>query len=161
MQNTNIFLKLKGIDGESKDTKHSNWIQLDSFSWGATQPSSSQLGKGISVSGAQIDHVHVRAPVSPASPKLMKACATGEHIDDAKIVFCKAGGDQLEYMTVTLTFVMVTNYRLSAATSSELPMDDFSLAFNKIEIEYAPQDDKGKLGAKVKNSFDVKANKAT
>ena len=33
-----MFLKLDGINGESKDEKHAKEIDLLAFSWGASQP---------------------------------------------------------------------------------------------------------------------------
>ena len=35
-------------------------------------------------------------------------------------------------------------------------MDSFSLSYNKIEMEYLEQDEKGKLGKPSKMSFDIK-----
>ena len=40
------FLKIKGIQGESKDAKHTNEIDIHSFSWGASQPGSFAHGSG-------------------------------------------------------------------------------------------------------------------
>ncbi|MBV8585847.1 MAG: type VI secretion system tube protein Hcp, partial [Verrucomicrobia bacterium] len=34
------FLKIDGIEGESKDSKHQNEIEIGSFSFGATQTGS-------------------------------------------------------------------------------------------------------------------------
>ncbi len=36
MAAVDYFLKIDGIQGESQDKTHKNEIQLDSFSWGAT-----------------------------------------------------------------------------------------------------------------------------
>ena len=38
----NYFLKLDGIQGESRDAKHKGEIELESFSWGET----SSVGRG-------------------------------------------------------------------------------------------------------------------
>lgn len=32
------FIKFDGIDGESLDAKHKNWVDVLSFSWGVSQP---------------------------------------------------------------------------------------------------------------------------
>ena len=32
------FLKIATIDGESTDSKHEKWIEVLSYSWGASQP---------------------------------------------------------------------------------------------------------------------------
>jgi type VI secretion system secreted protein Hcp len=41
-----FFLKIDGIDGESKDSKHKGEIDIESFSWGATQTGTSHAGGG-------------------------------------------------------------------------------------------------------------------
>jgi type VI secretion system secreted protein Hcp len=41
------FLELDGIDGESKDSKHQDWIELGSFSFGATQTGSFSLQRSF------------------------------------------------------------------------------------------------------------------
>lgn len=43
---TDIFLKIDGVTGESRDSRHQGWIQIESFSWGATQPSGMETGSG-------------------------------------------------------------------------------------------------------------------
>ena len=41
-----IFLKLNGVEGESKDSKHPNEIQLETVSWGASNAASFNYGGG-------------------------------------------------------------------------------------------------------------------
>lgn len=33
-----MYLKVEGVTGESKDSNHTGWIDINSFSWGASQP---------------------------------------------------------------------------------------------------------------------------
>ena len=58
------FLKLDGIQGESVDSKHKDEIQIQSWSWGASQVSS-VAGPGGSGAG--------KADMSCVSPKLRPA----------------------------------------------------------------------------------------
>ena len=32
------FLQIAGVEGESMDSKHKGWIEVDSWSWGETRP---------------------------------------------------------------------------------------------------------------------------
>ena len=41
--------------------------------------------------------------MNKATPKLMKACANGAHIEDAILTCRKAGDKQQEYMTTSFT----------------------------------------------------------
>lgn len=35
---TDLYLKIDGINGESQDSNHKGWIDIDSFSWGQARP---------------------------------------------------------------------------------------------------------------------------
>ena len=43
---SDYLLKLEGIKGESVDVKHKDEIEIESFSWGATQPAAVVSGGG-------------------------------------------------------------------------------------------------------------------
>ena len=73
------FLKLDGIAGDSTDKQYSEWIELESFSWGATQ-TSTRGGGGAGKGKVEFQDLHFVVNFSKASPELFKRCATGEHI---------------------------------------------------------------------------------
>jgi len=103
---------------------------------------------------------HVVTRVNKASPKLMLACANGEHIKKAVLVCRKAGKDQQEYLKITFTDLLVSSYQTGGhANSDVVPMDQISLNFSKIEFEYKPQQPDGTLGAVVKSQYDLKQMK--
>src|SRR3982751_4148187 len=97
------FLKVEGIDGESHDSKHPGWIDIDSWSWGATQPGAHAAGGGGGAGKVAMQDFHFTMKVNKSSPKLMLACANGQHIPKAVLTCRKAGKDQQEYMKVTMT----------------------------------------------------------
>jgi len=41
-----MFLKVEGVTGESKDANHASWIDVLSFNWGAAQPGNMAVGGG-------------------------------------------------------------------------------------------------------------------
>ena len=51
-------------------------------------------------------------------------------------------------------------YHLSASTG-DVPMDEVSLRFAKVQIDYKPQKATGALGTAVHAGWDVKLNKET
>ena len=77
------FLKIDGVPGESADAKHKGEIQLESFSWGETNPGGGGMGGGGGAGKVQMQDLVVTMLVSKASPKLMLACATGKHYKEA------------------------------------------------------------------------------
>ena len=154
------FLKLDGIDGESKDSKHSAEIDLESFSWGETQTGSHSFGGGGGAGKVQMQDFHFVMKNCKASPKLFLACAEGEHIKKGVLVCRKAGKEQQEYLKVTMSDLLVSSYQTSgSAHGDEVPTDQVSLNFSKIEFEYKDQKADGTLGGTVKTGYDVKAMK--
>jgi len=154
------FLKVDGIEGESADHKHKGEIDIESWSWGATQSGTFGHAGGGGAGKVSMQDFHFVAKSSKASPKLMLACADGEHIKKAVLVCRKAGKDQQEYLKITLSDVLVSSYQTGGTASSNVvPVDQFSLNFSKVEKEYKEQKSDGTLGGTVKAGWDVKANK--
>ena len=95
--------------------------------------------------------------VDKASPMLMKACATGQHVKEATLVARKAGKGQQEYLVIKMTDVLVTGVQPSSA--HEQPMENVSMQFAKIDVEYKPLKADGTLDAGIHFVYDIKANK--
>jgi type VI secretion system secreted protein Hcp len=154
------FLKIEGIDGESQDAKHKNEIDLASFSWGATQGGTMAFGGGGGAGKVQMQDFHFVMRVNKASPKLFLACANGEHIKKAVLTCRKAGKEQQEYMKFTFSDLLVSSYQTGGSEGDVVPMEQISLNYAKIEVEYKEQKPDGTLGGAVKAGYDLKQNKA-
>jgi type VI secretion system secreted protein Hcp len=159
---TDFFLKLDGIKGESTDSKHKDEIEIESFSWGATNSGSfaDAPGAGGGTGKVSFQDVHFTKKADKASVDLMLFCASGKHVKLAELTVRKAGEDQQEYYKVKLSDVLISSYQSGGSGGSNLiPTDQFSLNFAKIEFSYAPQDAKGKLASPSRSGWDLKANK--
>lgn len=155
------FLKIDGIPGESMDAKHKGEIQLESFSFGATQTGTMAYGGGGGAGKVDMQDFHMVKQVDKASPMLFQICATGEHIKKAVLTCRKAGKEQQEFMKWTFSDLLVTSYQLSGSNASTgLPMEQVSLNFTKIQVEYAAQKADGTLEGYVTKWYDLKQNKA-
>ncbi len=88
---SDYLLKIEGIKGESTDSKHKDEIEIESFSWGATQPGTFSTGGGGGAGKVSFQDLHFTSRVSVASPNLMVACASGQHIKVATLTVRKAG----------------------------------------------------------------------
>ena len=152
------FLKLDGIDGESTDSKHKGEIELASFSWGVSQSGQPGPGGGGGAGKARFQDFHFVARTTKASPKLFLACASGQHVKSALLTCRRAGRDRFEFIKYKLSEVLVSSFVTGGSTPEE-PLDQVSLNFAKIEMEYVPQGKAGKAEAAVKAAWDLKANK--
>jgi type VI secretion system secreted protein Hcp len=154
------FMRIDGVPGESVDAKHKGEIDVESWSWGETQPApAGGAGSGGGSGKVQMQDLHFTARVSKASPNLMLACASGKHFKSAVLTARKAGKSQEEFLTFSLSDVLVSAYQTGGAEGEVVPADSISLNFAKIQMEYKPQNPDGSLGASIKAGWDVKQNK--
>ena len=160
MASVDYFLKLDGIEGESPDHKHKNEIQLESWSWGATQSGGHAYGGGGGAGKVNMQDFHFVMKINKASPKLMLACATGEHIKKATLTCRKAGKDQQEYLVVNMEDLLVSSYQTGGSHGEVVPVDQISLNFSKISYGYKEQKPDGTLGGAVTVGYDLKAMKS-
>jgi type VI secretion system secreted protein Hcp len=154
-----FFLKIDGIPGESQDSKHKDEIDVVAWSWGETRPAPpGSAGGGGGAGKVQIQDFTFTAQTSKASPNLMLACASGKHVKSAVLTARKAGGKQAEFLTISLSDILVSSYQAGGSEGEVIPTESVSLNFSKIQLEYRPQKADGSLGAPVKAGWDVKKN---
>jgi type VI secretion system secreted protein Hcp len=156
------FLKIDGIEGESRDVKHKGEIQLHAFNWGLHTAISATGGGGQRVGRPSWEDFHFTANVSKASPKLMLACASGKHIPTATLTCRRAGEVQQDFLMIKMETVLVSSYSDAGndQANNEVPLDQASLNFGRITFTYVPQDPTGKLDPPVTATWDLRANKA-
>lgn len=152
------FLKIKGIEGESPDKKHKNEIDVLSWSWNETQMGTHGGGGGGGAGKVNVSDFNFTMTVNKASPKLLLACASGEHIPEAELTCRKAGKEQQEYLKIKFSDLLVSSYQTGGSSGDVVPVDSISLNFSKIEYSYSPQDNKGGLGTAIPVHWDVKTN---
>ena len=103
---------------------------------------------------------HFVMKVNKSTPKLMEACASGQHIKTAELTCRKAGKDQQEFLKIKMSDLVVSSYHTGGSNGdSVIPSDQVSLNFSKIEVEYKEQKADGTLGGSVKGGWDMKQNK--
>ena len=127
------FLKIETIEGDSSDKEHPGEIEVSSFSWGVSNTAIVGGGGGGGAGKAVMNDFHFSMATSKASPKLMLACATGQHLRDGTLTVRRAG---FEFLKIKLTDVIVSSYDLAGSEGSDSPSDALSLNFAKIEVNY-------------------------
>ena len=160
MAAVDYFIKFDGIKGESADAKHKDEIDVESWSWGETRAAGAPSGGGAGAGKVSMQDFHFVMRLNRASPGLMKACATGQHIKMATLTGRKAGKDQQDYLTFKFHDVLVSSYQTGGSEQADVPIDQVSLNFAKIEVDYKQQKADGTLGPGAQFRYDLKANKA-
>ena len=160
MATIDYFLKIDGIEGESQDSKHKAEIEVLSWSWGETNSGSEATGLGGGAGKVQMQDFHFTMQASKASPKLLLACANGQHIKKAVLTCRKAGKEQQEYLKITFTECMVSSFQTGGSAGEVIPVDQISLNYAQINYEYKEQKDDGTLGGAVPAGWNLKKNEA-
>jgi type VI secretion system secreted protein Hcp len=151
------FLKIDGVEGESQDSKHKGEIQLQSFSWSETQ-SERPTGGGGGAGRVKMSNFEFTMLTNKASPRLLLAVASGQHIKSAVLTARRAGKDQQEFLTYKFNDLVVSSYQTEASDDGGPPVDQVSFNFGQIQVEYRPQQPDGTLGAPIQVGWDVRAN---
>jgi type VI secretion system secreted protein Hcp len=152
-----MFLKLDGIKGESKDHKHKEEIHIESFSWGMDQPASGDVGGGSGTGKVHVHDIAVTKYVDKSSPALMLYCCGGKHIKDGLITVRKAGEKPVEYLKIKLTDVFIASVQ-EAGHGGDLLTENVTINFAKFHVEYLEQDEKGASKPGGEMAWDIKKN---
>lgn len=127
------YLKIDDIKGESETKGHQGEIEVNSWSFGTSNPTSSVGSAGLSAGKVSYSDLSVMKYIDKASPKLFLACASGEHFKQATVTIPGAKGeDRLRYTFFDVFCESVTH----AGTGSDRPTESISLNYQKIMIEY-------------------------
>ena len=165
MAHEDFFLKVdstKGgvIKGESLDSKHKDEVEVLSWSWGVSQSGTMAQGGGGGAGKANFNDFNFTHHVDKASPVLLRACATGEHIKEATLSSAKQGKGPQDFLIFKMNDILITSVSLSeAGGTGSVPLENVSMQFGKVDMEYKPQKADGSLDAGVHFKYDVKANK--
>jgi len=149
-----FFLKIDTIEGESKDSKHENEIQLDSWSWGETNIGSMAAGGGGGSGKVNMADFQFAMSVNKATPKLIIACALGQHIPSAILTCRKSGTEQQEFLKYTFTDLLISSYQTGGST--EMGSEQCSFNYTKMQIDYKEQKPDGTLGGAITKWYDLK-----
>lgn len=137
---SDYYLLINGVTGESQAQDMSNYIELDSFSFGATNPADVG-GKGLSAGKCSLSDFSFTCALDSASYQILKNLYTGAHIDQCTFKGRKSGGGQTPY--IYLVAIMTNCYITSHGTgggSQGVPTQSVSLAYEQIEFQYYTQD---------------------
>jgi len=151
----NAFLKIDGIDGECKDSKHSGWITALSYTIGLSQSSSPIKGDagGAAEGRSEFDDLVIRKYIDNSSPQISFFCAKGNHIAEVILELWRAGGEKMKYMEYKLTNAIISSVKTevvkvedSRGRQSEFPIETVGFDYGRIDWTYTPQSREGGTG---------------
>lgn len=127
---SDYFLKIEGVDGESKDADHKDWVDIQSWSW--SEPGSRATLRAPTGSGPGT--LTIVKTVDKASPKLSEACTSGRSLGRVVVeTRTAAGAATTEYVLDDTTVRSCTQ-----DSSGDRPTETLSLNFGKVESSTRP-----------------------
>jgi type VI secretion system secreted protein Hcp len=154
-----IFAKIGDIKGESSDDKHKDEVEVLSWSWGVSHGDAGPGGGGGGTGKAIFNDFNFTHRLDRASPLLLRACATGQHIKEATITARKAGKGQQDFLIIKMNDVIVTSVNSSGSGDSGATAEDVALRFAKVDLEYKAQKADGSLEPGLHFKYDIKGQK--
>lgn len=151
----NAYLFVDGVQGPSSSQK--GWIDILSFSWGASN--SSVIGAGSSGSEsragrADLGNLTIMKVVDKTTPLLFEHCVTGDFIKKVEVHYDKPMGDKQDvYYKILMENAIITSIQHSG--SSENPTESISFAYGKLKISYNPENDQGKFAGFIDKGYDA------
>jgi type VI secretion system secreted protein Hcp len=156
-----MFLKIDGVEGESKDKTHLKQIDVLAWSWGLSNSGSAHVGGGAGSGKVNVQDVSITKWVDSASPKLVLACCEGSHYSQILLTVRKAAGKApLEYVKITLSEVLIAGISTGGSGGEERLTENVTLNFGKFSMDYTPQQDDGSAGTAINAAWDVAGNAA-
>lgn len=163
MAQTDYYLKIDTIEGESDAKGFEKQMQIESFSFGATNSGSAVQGTGLGAGKVSLQDFHFVVQNGKASPQLFLACAKGNHIPQAILTCRKAGGDGNPYTYLKVTFgdIVISSFQTGGSGGQILPMEQISFNFTNVTFEYFQQKPDGTVALTNTTSYDIKKVEGT
>jgi type VI secretion system secreted protein Hcp len=144
------FLKITGVEGESRKKDFEKQIEFQSFSWSVSQTTTTHGGSSGGTAGkAHVNDITFMKTLDKTSPTLLQNCMKGVHHKEIIMTFRKTTGDvQMPFLIYTMNDCVLSSYSISASDGSPEMYESMSINFARIKMEYVEQDKSGvKAGA--------------
>jgi type VI secretion system secreted protein Hcp len=148
------FLKMEGVDGESRMKGYEGWVVLTT--------ASSPIHRSIPAGARGVDRekgsttlgeMVITRGVDKSSVKLAERCAKGKIIDEVQVHFTSMQeGGEAAFMTYKLKNVIATNWSFNGKYEDQTPLEDLTLNYESVEWTYTVFEN-GKKKGQVSGSF--------
>lgn len=132
------------VKGECVTPGHTDDIAVRAWSWGVSAPTA--MGSVQATVRRSYKNLTLVKGADTASTALLSALATNDEVKEARLMMRKAGEGQQDYFRISLKNARITAVDLDSDADGEV-CERVTIAFTKVEIEYAPQQRSGSRGA--------------
>jgi len=154
------FIKFEGLSGESTRKGFEGQIEIFSFSFGASNPTSVGSGAGgMSAGKVSVSSFNIMKKTDISSPTLFQTCCIGDHFKTAVVTLNKASGEKdksLAFLKYEFEECFIESIQWSGSSGGDdTPTESVSFAFAKVTITYTAQSKTGVAAKPSVASWDV------
>lgn len=150
------FLKMPGIDGESTDPQHKNWITIVAFT-NSVPRKSKIIRPPLRV---QPSELILSKQMDKASPLLLKAARSGKAINEVLLELChSAGGSTFAFYHINLSNAVVWSVEQTGGSYDTLPEELLVLRYERIAWTYTTMTITGEPGERIGSYWDLLHNR--
>jgi type VI secretion system secreted protein Hcp len=144
------FIKFEGgsakIPGNVPKGPRFGWIEIGSYSFGATQAGSFSNGGGGGTGKVQFNDFHFTYPSGDPDQPLFQACASGEHIKVVTLEVVKPGPPEQVIFKCVFTDVLVSSFTNSGPGAGDAKSTtSISINYKSMTSSYSQKTDKSAL----------------
>lgn len=159
---SDAYLKIEGINGESEDERHRNWIEVQSVLYAVHQPRAEALSTagGHTTGRADLYPISFKKLADLSSPVLLQTCAAGKTLSKAVFEFMRADGDgkPIPYFKIELENLIIASITPDSGEGG-LIVERVQLAYARIRWHYLKQSIRGGTQGNTSGSWDCSAHK--
>lgn len=162
---SDVLLEIQGVPGEGQDKDHPNTIEVLSFSLGAHQEASMQVGAGLVAGGSSFAPLTIQKQLDKSTIKLFQHLTSGARIETMKLYVRRPGeagatptnNAPIDFLMYKFDGVQVLDMSCDGNGGSAIPNESFSFNYTKMENHYREIKD-GQPQGPVSMTYDTKQN---
>ena len=127
--------------------------------FGASQSGTTHTGGGGGAGKVDVEDITLVKKIDKNTPKIFILLAKGDNIPQAEIKYRKIAdrGQGFNFMTITLTNVLITQLQTVSA-SSQYPSESVSLNFAEVCVAVREISESCRIGPEIRECFDIEEN---
>ncbi len=153
-----MFIKVEGVTGESKDEAHADEIDVLAWSWGMSNSGTAHHGGGAGAGKVNVHDLSFTKYIDKSSTDLMLFCCNGKHVPTCVLTVRKAGEEPLEYLLITMTDCLITSVSTGGSGGQDRLSENIGINFAKVEVAYTPQKPDGSGDAPTQMGWNIEKN---
>lgn len=156
---TQMYLEIPGIEGESTVNRFEDQIVIDAFVFSAESPKS-KVVSGRTRSTVQFSGMNIAKKTDAATNPMLQALTRNQRFDEMVLSLINTSGAQgaAPYLVYTLSNVVISSYDVEGTLEDSKPRESWILEYETLNAVYTKMERDGSAGDT--NEFEYKIKTA-